>query len=134
MRDQRDPTADRLRRLLQGNPAVTLDWDGFMPSELDPAERDGVDRLIELAEEGKRLVLAGASRASAAEAAALDADLQELGTRIGTQLRALNRTGVFVAADRGSEAIWSEDPSTGNHFPTVVEVLKLKVHKLAAAA
>lgn len=134
MRDQRDPTADRLRRLLQHNPRVTLDWDGFMPSELDRAERDGVDGLIELAEEGKSLVLAGASRASAVEAAALDADLQELGTRIGAQLRALNRTGIFVAASRGSEVLWSEDPATGNRFPTVVGVLRLKVRKLVAAA
>lgn len=134
MRDQRDPTADRLRRLLQDNPAVILDWDGFTPSELDQAERDALDRLVDLAEEGKRLLLGGRSRASAAEAAALDADLKELGSRIGAQLRTLNRTGVFVSAERGSEEVWTEDPATDNRYPTVMDVLKLKVRKLAAAA
>jgi hypothetical protein len=133
MRDQRDPTPERLRELLPGNPGVVLEWDGLRPTELDSSQRKALDDLIEFIEEGIRLLLNGASCASADDGAALDAALEDLCRCVGAKLRELNGTGIFISADRGSQERWSEDVETGELYPMVATTVRLKVRTPASA-
>jgi hypothetical protein len=133
MRLQRDPTSVRLRNLLQGDPSVTIRWGEFTASSLELPELSYLDDLIELLEEGK-CYLSGARPSSATAAAALDEELADLGARIGAQLRALNRTGLFVSAKRAPERGQLEDPETGTRYTAIRPTVRLLIRKSVAAA
>jgi multidrug efflux pump subunit AcrA (membrane-fusion protein) len=131
MSEQKDPTAMRLRVLLNNNPRIKFE---LGQTKLNRDDTAALDRVRALLEDGKSLLSDVDRRSSAAKAAALDKELAELGNRIGGELRALNRRGIYVSADNRSEVRSVTDPESDTTFQVIEPVLELAVHQQDAAA
>jgi hypothetical protein len=131
MPDQQVPTGHRLRTLLKNNPRSTFALGQTKPNSDEMA---ALDRIRALLEEGKSLLSDVDRRSSAAEAAALEEELTDLGRQIGGELRALNRRGVYVSPRNQSEVRPVTDPESDTTFQVIEPVLELTVQQRDAAA
>lgn len=124
MKHQKDPTPERLTQLAAGNPIVEVEWGEVTPSSLDAAQRNRIEDVRRRVTEARDLLPDHAGRVIdpvIAEA------LAELCRRIGTQLRALNATGLFISADRRSEDHILRDPESGTEHAATIDIVHLWV-------
>jgi len=131
-KSQRVPRAARIRELATGMPPVMIDWGQPGPVAFDDPEREGLDEIRHCLEQAKRIVEPSNGIRSSNDALELEQELEAIGEKIGALLSALNRTGVFVRAERRYDEWMAEDPDTGALYPMSGHRVYLRVLRLHA--